>query len=205
MIVAMTVDRHHAICCPLQAYRGGAVSRWNTPVIVAWGLALVLSLPQVREDGARVQTTLDKHSHPHTGKKKTRKETGDQTQTSAADCIFSSMRSLRFSYRERKMTVASAGALTTSFCSGLSGFHLFSLRSGSGGVRVLGSLRGAVGTEGLRHLDDRGGLPLACSHHHHLSGNTGAAGCTFSVRVHEEQLPAWLQSNIIQQRSVWHA
>eukprot|EP00066_Takifugu_rubripes_P001728 XP_003963133.1 PREDICTED: vasopressin V2 receptor [Takifugu rubripes] len=47
MIVAMTVDRHHAICCPLQAYRGGAVSRWNTPVMVAWGLALVLSLPQV--------------------------------------------------------------------------------------------------------------------------------------------------------------
>lgn len=80
------------------------------------------------------------------------------------------------------MTVASAGALTTSFCSGLSGFHLFSLRSGSGGVRVLGSLRGAVGIESLRHLDDRGGLPLACSHHHHLSGNTGAAGCTFSAR-----------------------
>uniref|UniRef100_A0A669DUV6 Vasopressin V2 receptor n=1 Tax=Oreochromis niloticus TaxID=8128 RepID=A0A669DUV6_ORENI len=47
MIVAMTVDRHHAICCPLQAYRGGAVSRWNTPVMVAWGLALVLSIPQV--------------------------------------------------------------------------------------------------------------------------------------------------------------
>ncbi|XP_061631152.1 vasopressin V2 receptor isoform X2 [Phyllopteryx taeniolatus] len=47
MIVAMTVDRHHAICCPLQAYRSGAVSRWNTPVMVAWGLALVLSLPQV--------------------------------------------------------------------------------------------------------------------------------------------------------------
>ncbi|XP_053704928.1 vasopressin V2 receptor-like isoform X1 [Synchiropus splendidus] len=47
MIVAMTVDRHHAICCPLQAYRGGAMSRWNTPVIVAWGLALVLSIPQI--------------------------------------------------------------------------------------------------------------------------------------------------------------
>uniref|UniRef100_A0A665VXM0 Vasopressin V2 receptor n=1 Tax=Echeneis naucrates TaxID=173247 RepID=A0A665VXM0_ECHNA len=47
MIVAMTVDRHHAICCPLQAYRGGAVSRWNTPVMVAWGLALILSIPQV--------------------------------------------------------------------------------------------------------------------------------------------------------------
>uniref|UniRef100_A0A3Q1J826 Vasopressin V2 receptor n=1 Tax=Anabas testudineus TaxID=64144 RepID=A0A3Q1J826_ANATE len=47
MIVAMTVDRHHAICCPLKAYRGGAMSRWNTPVMVAWGLALVLSIPQV--------------------------------------------------------------------------------------------------------------------------------------------------------------
>lgn len=46
MIVAMTVDRHHAICCPLQAYRGGAMSRWNTPAMVAWGMALVLSLPQ---------------------------------------------------------------------------------------------------------------------------------------------------------------
>lgn len=48
MIVAMTVDRHYAICCPLQAYRGGAPSRWNTPIMVAWGLALLLSLPQVR-------------------------------------------------------------------------------------------------------------------------------------------------------------
>ncbi|XP_069544957.1 vasopressin V2 receptor-like [Brachyistius frenatus] len=47
MIVAMTVDRHHAICCPLQAYRGGAMSRWNTPVMVAWALALALSIPQV--------------------------------------------------------------------------------------------------------------------------------------------------------------
>uniref|UniRef100_A0A671QI26 Arginine vasopressin receptor 2a, duplicate b n=1 Tax=Sinocyclocheilus anshuiensis TaxID=1608454 RepID=A0A671QI26_9TELE len=47
VIVAMTVDRHYAICCPLQAYRGGAPSRWNTPIMVAWGLALVLSLPQV--------------------------------------------------------------------------------------------------------------------------------------------------------------
>ncbi|XP_062398143.1 vasopressin V2 receptor [Sardina pilchardus] len=47
MIVAMTVDRHYAICCPLQAYRGGAPSKWNTPIMVAWGLSLVLSLPQV--------------------------------------------------------------------------------------------------------------------------------------------------------------
>ncbi|KAI5612455.1 vasopressin V2 receptor [Silurus asotus] len=47
MIVAMTVDRHYAICCPLQAYRGGKPSRWNTPIMLAWVLALVLSLPQV--------------------------------------------------------------------------------------------------------------------------------------------------------------
>ncbi|XP_026882750.2 vasopressin V2 receptor [Electrophorus electricus] len=47
MIVAMTVDRHYAICSPLQAYRGGEPSRWNVPIMVAWGLALVLSLPQV--------------------------------------------------------------------------------------------------------------------------------------------------------------
>ncbi|XP_067228221.1 vasopressin V2 receptor [Chanodichthys erythropterus] len=47
MIVAMTVDRHNAICCPLQTYKGGAVSCWNTPIMIAWGLALVLSVPQV--------------------------------------------------------------------------------------------------------------------------------------------------------------
>ncbi|KAI1892204.1 hypothetical protein AGOR_G00130910 [Albula goreensis] len=47
MIVAMTVDRHHAICCPLKAYRGGATSHWNIPIVVAWVLALVLSVPQV--------------------------------------------------------------------------------------------------------------------------------------------------------------
>ncbi|XP_067303351.1 vasopressin V2 receptor [Pseudorasbora parva] len=47
MIVAMTVDRHNAICCPLQTYNGGAVSCWNTPIMVAWSLALVLSVPQV--------------------------------------------------------------------------------------------------------------------------------------------------------------
>ncbi|CAL8277687.1 unnamed protein product [Boreogadus saida] len=47
MIVAMTVDRYYAICCPLQAYRGGTMSRWNTPIMVAWALALVLSIPQV--------------------------------------------------------------------------------------------------------------------------------------------------------------
>lgn len=201
MIVAMTVDRHHAICCPLQAYRGGAVSRWNTPVMVAWGLALVLSLPQVREDWTHIQTTFDKHFHrlagqhththahtpphthspPHTHTHTVKKEMG--TQTSAAGGIFRPVRSLRFSYRDRKMTVVSVGALTTSFCSGLSGFHLFPLRSGSWRVRVLGSLRWALGTEGLRHLDDCGGLPLACPHHHHLSSKSGAAGHTFTARL----------------------
>ncbi|XP_061592193.1 vasopressin V2 receptor isoform X2 [Cololabis saira] len=30
-----------------QAYRVGAMSNWNTPVVVAWGLALVLSIPQM--------------------------------------------------------------------------------------------------------------------------------------------------------------
>ncbi|XP_076840387.1 vasopressin V2 receptor isoform X2 [Brachyhypopomus gauderio] len=47
MIVAMTVDRHYAICCPLRAYKGGAVSCWNTPIMVAWGLSILLSVPQV--------------------------------------------------------------------------------------------------------------------------------------------------------------
>lgn len=47
MIVAMTVDRHNAICCPLQTYKGGAISRWNRSIIVAWGLAFLLSVPQV--------------------------------------------------------------------------------------------------------------------------------------------------------------
>ncbi|XP_018581328.2 vasopressin V2 receptor [Scleropages formosus] len=47
IIVAMTVDRHYAICCPMQAYRDGATSSWNTPVMVAWGLSLLFSLPQV--------------------------------------------------------------------------------------------------------------------------------------------------------------
>lgn len=122
----------------------------------------------------RVQENTDTHTYSGEGN-------GTWTQTSAAGCIFSSMRSLRFSYRDRKMTVVSAGALTTSFCSGLSGFHLFSLRSGSGVVRMLGSLRRALGTEGLRHLDDCGGLPLACPHHHHLSGNIGAADHTFPM------------------------
>ncbi|KAK5863988.1 hypothetical protein PBY51_000967 [Eleginops maclovinus] len=47
MIVAMTVDRHYAICCPLLAHRSGATQRWNSCILMAWGLSLVLSLPQV--------------------------------------------------------------------------------------------------------------------------------------------------------------
>ncbi len=73
MIVAMTVDRHHAICCPLQAYRGGAMSRWNTPVMVAWGLALALSIPQVgrgeltnKQYHTYTLTHLQNHTQKHT-------------------------------------------------------------------------------------------------------------------------------------------
>ncbi|XP_030590626.1 vasopressin V2 receptor-like [Archocentrus centrarchus] len=47
MIVAMTVDRHYAICCPLQAHRSGATQRWNSFIVLAWVLSLLLSLPQV--------------------------------------------------------------------------------------------------------------------------------------------------------------
>ncbi|XP_071333557.1 vasopressin V2 receptor-like [Trachinotus anak] len=47
MIVAMTVDRHYAICCPLQAHRSGATQRWNSFILLAWGLSLLLSLPQI--------------------------------------------------------------------------------------------------------------------------------------------------------------
>ncbi|XP_068999646.1 vasopressin V2 receptor-like [Embiotoca jacksoni] len=47
MIVAMTMDRHYAICSPLQAHRSGATQRWNSFIVVAWGMSLLLSLPQV--------------------------------------------------------------------------------------------------------------------------------------------------------------
>ncbi|XP_054648565.1 vasopressin V2 receptor-like [Dunckerocampus dactyliophorus] len=47
MIVAMTIDRHYAICCPLLAHRSWATHRWNTFILLAWGLSLLLSLPQV--------------------------------------------------------------------------------------------------------------------------------------------------------------
>ncbi|XP_067095368.1 vasopressin V2 receptor-like [Osmerus mordax] len=47
MIVAMTIDRHYAICCPLKAYSSGGTQRWNTLILLAWGLSTLLSLPQV--------------------------------------------------------------------------------------------------------------------------------------------------------------
>ncbi|XP_038604132.1 vasopressin V2 receptor [Tachyglossus aculeatus] len=46
MIVAMTLDRHHAICRPMATFRRGG-AHWNMPVLVAWASSLVLSLPQV--------------------------------------------------------------------------------------------------------------------------------------------------------------
>uniref|UniRef100_H3D4D8 Vasopressin V2 receptor n=1 Tax=Tetraodon nigroviridis TaxID=99883 RepID=H3D4D8_TETNG len=46
-IVAMTMDRHYAICCPLQAYRSRAAQRCSGSIVLSWGLSLVLSLPQV--------------------------------------------------------------------------------------------------------------------------------------------------------------
>lgn len=51
IIVAMTVDRHYAICCPLQAHRSGATKRWNSFIMLAWVLSLLLSLPQVCQRG----------------------------------------------------------------------------------------------------------------------------------------------------------
>nr|BAI77457.1 vasotocin type2 receptor [Lepidosiren paradoxa] len=46
MIVAMTFDRHQAICRPMMTYRKG-IGRWNIPVILAWTFSFLLSLPQV--------------------------------------------------------------------------------------------------------------------------------------------------------------
>nr|XP_014345894.1 PREDICTED: vasopressin V2 receptor isoform X1 [Latimeria chalumnae] len=46
MIMAMTFDRHQAICQPMGSFHKGG-SRWNIPVAVAWVSALLLSLPQV--------------------------------------------------------------------------------------------------------------------------------------------------------------
>ncbi|XP_029465392.1 vasopressin V2 receptor [Rhinatrema bivittatum] len=46
MIVAMTFDRHQAICQPMMTYKKG-VTRWNIPVFVAWLTSLIFSLPQI--------------------------------------------------------------------------------------------------------------------------------------------------------------
>ncbi|XP_069501505.1 vasopressin V2 receptor isoform X2 [Ambystoma mexicanum] len=45
MIVAMTFDRHQAICRPMMTYKKGK-ARWNFPVFVAWTASLILSIPQ---------------------------------------------------------------------------------------------------------------------------------------------------------------
>lgn len=111
MIVAMTVDRHQAICCPLQAYRVGAMSRWNTPVMVAWGLALVLSIPQV---GRGEQINPFTHTHTRTQKPWIHGEIRAQRVftplflqwSSRCWSIFSLMRSLQF--RWGKITFCSA-------------------------------------------------------------------------------------------------
>ncbi|XP_060038560.1 vasopressin V2 receptor isoform X2 [Erinaceus europaeus] len=47
MILAMTLDRHRAICRPMLAYRHGGGGHWNRPVLVAWASSLLLSLPQL--------------------------------------------------------------------------------------------------------------------------------------------------------------
>ncbi|XP_022347063.1 vasopressin V2 receptor isoform X2 [Enhydra lutris kenyoni] len=47
MILAMTLDRHRAICRPMLAYRHGGGTHWNRPVLVAWAFSLILSLPQL--------------------------------------------------------------------------------------------------------------------------------------------------------------
>uniref|UniRef100_A0A8D3BTU2 Arginine vasopressin receptor 2b, tandem duplicate, 1 n=1 Tax=Scophthalmus maximus TaxID=52904 RepID=A0A8D3BTU2_SCOMX len=46
MIVAMTLDRHQAICNPMVTFQRRR-ARWNGPVCAAWCVSLVGSLPQV--------------------------------------------------------------------------------------------------------------------------------------------------------------
>ncbi|XP_056665688.1 vasopressin V2 receptor isoform X2 [Monodelphis domestica] len=46
MILAMTLDRHRAICRPMLAFRHGG-AHWNRPILVAWALSLIFSLPQL--------------------------------------------------------------------------------------------------------------------------------------------------------------
>lgn len=47
MILAMTLDRHRAICRPMLAYRHGGGAHWNRPVLLAWAFSLLFSLPQL--------------------------------------------------------------------------------------------------------------------------------------------------------------
>lgn len=46
MIVAMTVDRHQAVCNPMVKFRRTS-GRLNVPVLAAWAVSLLGSLPQV--------------------------------------------------------------------------------------------------------------------------------------------------------------
>ncbi|XP_053159033.1 vasopressin V2 receptor isoform X1 [Hemicordylus capensis] len=46
VIVAMTYDRHRAICRPMLAFRKGPAC-WYRPVVVAWTASFLLSLPQL--------------------------------------------------------------------------------------------------------------------------------------------------------------
>ncbi|XP_066436874.1 vasopressin V2 receptor [Eleutherodactylus coqui] len=46
MIVAMTFDRHQAICRPMMTFKKGS-ARWNIPVCLAWAASASLSLPQI--------------------------------------------------------------------------------------------------------------------------------------------------------------
>ncbi|KAM9324212.1 vasopressin V2 receptor [Gastrophryne carolinensis] len=46
MIVAMTFDRHQAICRPMMTFKKGS-ARWNIPVCLAWLTSAIFSLPQI--------------------------------------------------------------------------------------------------------------------------------------------------------------
>ncbi|XP_053329485.1 vasopressin V2 receptor [Spea bombifrons] len=46
MIVAMTFDRHQAICRPMMTFKKGS-ARWNVPVCLAWLASGLLSIPQI--------------------------------------------------------------------------------------------------------------------------------------------------------------
>ncbi|XP_061469901.1 vasopressin V2 receptor isoform X2 [Rhineura floridana] len=46
VIVAMTYDRHRAICRPMLAFRKGPAS-WHRPLVVAWTASFLFSIPQL--------------------------------------------------------------------------------------------------------------------------------------------------------------